>query len=292
MAFEHVMLLEHEVDKTCTRLKRELDVICLPNHHQVVHHIESLKAEGFPSTFGRCGRQNVHETVARARFHIETSKSDFFRTTLVNSFIPSHSCQFIHFNAFISLLSWFMSLDSFQLIHFVSFLFTHLLCRKDSSVHQVMGNFFGTHLIDARIDAHIICNDAACRPSASITLATAGREGRRLLPHGRAFHAACQAYLIPRRCRAHHGGEEEQKRQGHVGEWEVFLSSLSQTNLCTCLCGLFFFYMPAWPPSWSRLPIFGRPRRDVRWCCAGPYINIHIHIHIYVNKYINKYINK
>ena len=57
------------------------------------------------------GRQNVHETVARARFHIKSSKTGgfgpvlaihSFQVTHVNSFMSSHSFQCIRFNSFMS----------------------------------------------------------------------------------------------------------------------------------------------------------------------------------------------
>ena len=48
------------VDKKCTGLWRELDF-----------NLKMFKNWGIGSTFGRWGRQNVHETVARVRFHIK-----------------------------------------------------------------------------------------------------------------------------------------------------------------------------------------------------------------------------
>ena len=38
-------------------------------------HIKVVKNGDVRSTFGRGGRQNVHQTVARARFHIKISKN-------------------------------------------------------------------------------------------------------------------------------------------------------------------------------------------------------------------------
>ena len=48
------------VDKTCTRLQRELDL-----------HFKMFKNWHARITFERWGRQNAHQTEARARFHIK-----------------------------------------------------------------------------------------------------------------------------------------------------------------------------------------------------------------------------
>ena len=64
------------------------------------------------------GRQNVHETVARARFHTKITKklagsNHFFKMRSANhsfqfvrfsSFVSIHACQEIHLNSFISFI--------------------------------------------------------------------------------------------------------------------------------------------------------------------------------------------
>ena len=80
----------------------------------------------------------MHETVARARFHIKQS----FEDEVDKSFMSIHSVQFIRFNSFMSIPSFqffyfnsfmtirsfhfksFLSIDSCQFIHFISFQFT------------------------------------------------------------------------------------------------------------------------------------------------------------------------
>ena len=55
------------VDKKCAGLKRELGL-----------HFKIAKNWRGRSTFGRWGRKNVHQTEARARFHIKIFKTDMF----------------------------------------------------------------------------------------------------------------------------------------------------------------------------------------------------------------------
>ena len=111
------------------------------------------------------GRQNVHEIVARARFHKKKRKKKtrgsghfhFFQAIHFNSFMSSHSFQFIRFNAFVSshsrqfinfnsvisfiqfnwfesiaslkfhCFNWLMSLHSLQVTRFNSFMSIHSL---------------------------------------------------------------------------------------------------------------------------------------------------------------------
>ena len=62
------------------------------------------------------GRQNVHETVARARFHIKSSKTDglgpLFQDDVDKSLISIHSFQFVRFNSFMSIHSFQLAMNS------------------------------------------------------------------------------------------------------------------------------------------------------------------------------------
>ena len=128
-------------------------------------HIKIVKIWRVRTTFWRWGRKNVHETAARARFHMSTTSSSsswphknvknwlFFSPLFhVNSFISFiqlihsfqfvssrsfqfmeiYSFQFLHFNSFVSIYSFqfihfnsLMSIHSFQFIHVNSFMSIH-----------------------------------------------------------------------------------------------------------------------------------------------------------------------
>ena len=107
------------------------------------------------------GRQNVRETVARARFNIKIAKENegigaflaihSFQFFPCNSLISIHSCQVIHFNSFMSIHSCqfthvnsFMSVHSFQFIHFSSFvsIYSYQFIQVIHSVQVIRFNSF------------------------------------------------------------------------------------------------------------------------------------------------------
>ena len=109
----------------CARDCSESFVSCVD--HIVIKQLMTIKIiKNWHFHFLRWGRQNVHETVARARFHIKiatkktegfgsVSATHSFQTVHSSSFMSRHSFQFIRFNSFVSI-------HSCQFIHFTSFM--------------------------------------------------------------------------------------------------------------------------------------------------------------------------
>ena len=111
------------------------------------------------ATFWRWGRQSVHETVARARFHIKSVKNWHLWSTFGNSFIhfntfmSIHSFQFTHCNSFMSTPSCqflpFNSLSSthsLQFVHFNSMVLIYSFIRFNSFMphHSFHSNWFAS----------------------------------------------------------------------------------------------------------------------------------------------------